>query len=296
MTIFKRTGQIKDTSAQDRAAIEQTDAVLAAARDVLAKAQQIKPKSPLGYIAYEGPSVIDGAPIVVIINKIDAASGNSKTGELVQSFIIRADVGPTDALKIGEDVSICGTCPHRPILAKQTGDAPCYVNVGRSVRSVFDAYKRGRYARADLATIAAALAGKRLRLGTYGDPAAAPAHIWHALAQHTSGHVGYTHQWQAQGFDVASWAPLVRASCDSHAETLQARALGMRSFRVSIGVDKRQGEASCPASKEARQKTTCAKCMLCGGTSKAARDIVIADHAAGAAKRAARIVNIAIAA
>ena len=98
----------------------------------------------LGYIAYQGPSMIDGRPIVVIVNKIDG-SDNEKTGaDLVQSFIIRADVAPTDALKTGADASICGQCVHRPILAKQTGQAPCYVNVGRSVRSVYEAYRRGR--------------------------------------------------------------------------------------------------------------------------------------------------------
>ena len=71
----------------------------------------------LGYIAYEGPSQIDGRPIVVIVNKL-AGSANAKTGaDLVQTFIIRADVAPTDALKTGADVSICGQCVHRPILA-----------------------------------------------------------------------------------------------------------------------------------------------------------------------------------
>lgn len=55
----------------------------------------------LGYIAYEGPSEIDGRPIVVIVNKL-AGSDNAKTGaDLVQTFIIRADVAPTDALKTG---------------------------------------------------------------------------------------------------------------------------------------------------------------------------------------------------
>ena len=61
----------------------------------------------LGYIAYEGPSEIDGAPIVVIVNKIDG-SKNAKTGALVQTFIIRSDIAPTDALKTGADYSICG--------------------------------------------------------------------------------------------------------------------------------------------------------------------------------------------
>ena len=58
----------------------------------------------LGYIAYEGPSEIDGRPIVVIVNKL-SGSDNAKTGaDLVQTFIIRSDVNPVDALKTGDDV------------------------------------------------------------------------------------------------------------------------------------------------------------------------------------------------
>ena len=126
---------------------------------------------------YEGPSQIDGAPIVVIVNKIDG-SDNAKTGAMVQTFIIRSDVAPTEALRTGADVSICGDCEHRPILARETGKPPCYVNVGRSVRSVYEAYKRGRYERADPATIARAVAGLLLRIGTYGDPFFARYQDW----------------------------------------------------------------------------------------------------------------------
>ena len=103
---------------------------------------------PLGYIAYEGRSRIDGRPIVVIINKIDKASANDKTGALIQSFILRSDVPPMEAIHTGTDRSICGDCEHRPILAKQTGRPPCYVAVWQAPRSVYDAYKRGRYERA----------------------------------------------------------------------------------------------------------------------------------------------------
>lgn len=243
---------------------------------------------PLGYIAYEGPSLIDGAPIVVIVNKLDG-SDNAKTGAIVQSFIIRSDVAPTDALKTGADVSICGQCPHRPILAKQNGEAPCYVQVGKSVQSVYHAYKRGRYTRADAATIARALAGKVVRLGTYGDPAAAPVRMWAQITRYAAGRRGYTHQWDRSDFDAQAWAPLVMASADTIDEAARANLLGMRVFRVSIGVDVQAGEAMCPASAEAGRRATCAKCTLCSGASIQARDIVIADHAVGHARRVIKI-------
>jgi hypothetical protein len=244
-------------------------------------------------IVYEGPSTIDGAPIIVVLTGLDQSSENSKTGDLVQSFIIRADVAPTDALKTGDDASVCGLCPHRPILAQATGDAPCYVNVGHSVLSVFGAYRRGSYARASsIAQVAAVLRGRKLRLGTYGDPAAAPVGLWQLLVSLAAGHVGYTHQWQSVGFDARAWSPLVMASADSAAEAAQATELGMRYFRVSIGVDKQPLEVTCPASVEGGRKAQCSDCLLCGGTSKNARSIVIADHASGHEKRARVVIPI----
>ena len=238
----------------------------------------------LGYIAYEGPSIIDGKPIVVIINKIDG-SKNAKTGAIVQSFILRSHVNPMRALQTGADVSVCGQCEHRPVLARKSGKPPCYVQVAKSVLSVYNAYRRGRYVRADAATIAAALAGKIVRIGTYGDPFAAPVQMWSQITRYALGRRGYTHQWDIPGFDVDAWAPLVMASADTIDQAAKANLLGMRVFRVSQGVDVQPGEAMCPASAEAGQRTTCAKCTLCAGTSIKARDIVIADHAAGHARR-----------
>lgn len=246
----------------------------------------------LGYIAYEGASQIDGSPIVVIVNKIDSASKNDKTGAIVQTFIIRSDVNPVEALQTGADESICGDCEHRPALAKKTGKPPCYVQVAKSVLAVYNAYKRGRYVKADPATIARALQGKIVRLGTYGDPFAAPVGMWNQIIRFAAGHRGYTHQWQRADFDAQAWAPLVMASADTIDQAAHANLLGMRVFRVSIGFDKQAGEAVCPASAEGQRKSTCAKCTLCAGTSIQARDVVIADHAAGHARR---VISIAAA-
>ena len=245
----------------------------------------------LGFIAYEGPSAIDGAPIVVIVNKLDG-SDNSKTGAIVQSFIIRSDVAPVEALQTGADESICGQCEHRPLLARETGKAPCYVQVGKSVQSVYHAYKRGRYTKADPATIARALAGKIVRLGTYGDPFAAPVTMWAQITRYAAGRRGYTHQWGRPDFDVDAWAPLVMASADTLDQAARANLLGMRVFRVSVGVDRQPGETVCPASAEGGRKSTCAKCTLCAGTSIQARDIVIADHAAGHKRRVIAIASV----
>ena len=63
-----------------------------------------------GFIIYEGPSLIDGSPIVAIALR---TSGNSKTGNMVQTYIIRSDMDPREANKSGADYAICGACPHK---------------------------------------------------------------------------------------------------------------------------------------------------------------------------------------
>ena len=250
----------------------------------------------LGYIAYEGPSIIDGSPIVVIVNKIDAGSDNEKTGALVQTFIIRSDIAPVEALKTGDDEAVCGDCKHRPSLIAQAiidglePETPCYVNVGRSVRAVYDAYKRGRYVKAPLETIALAIAGKNLRIGTYGDGAATPVIVWHRLIRYCNDWVGYSHQWRY--LNAGDWAGMLMASVDNEQEYIDAKALGWRTFRVAQNEDKFSTEARCPASKEMGQKTTCNACLLCSGTSKKAKDIVIIDHALGHKKRVIRIARV----
>ena len=240
---------------------------------------------PLGYIAYDGPSAIDGAPIVVIVTGL-TGSANRKTGSMVQTFILRQDIHPTEALKTGEDESICGQCEHRPLLARETGKAPCYVDVSRAPASVWRAYRRGRYTKAPVHVIARALAGRVLRIGTYGDPAAAPVRVWQALTVYVAGWTGYSHQWRT--LDRA-WQLLVMASADSPADRADAKAAGWRTFRVSIGLDRQDGEISCPASREAGARVQCIDCKLCKGAQIVAKDIVIADHALGHKRR---VINL----
>src|SRR5271154_1354735 len=96
---------------------------------------------PNGVILYQGPSLIDGAPIVAIA--IAGKSSNRKTGNMVQTYILRSDLEPTAAIKQGLDVSICGDCRHR---GDGTGKGrTCYVNVGQGPLGVYRAFKRGRY-------------------------------------------------------------------------------------------------------------------------------------------------------
>lgn len=219
--------------------------------------------------------MLDNRPIVVIANKITTNSQNTKTGDMVQTFILRDDIKPTLALKTGDDSSVCGQCRHRPTLG-----GSCYVNVGQSVQSVFGAFTRDRYETRPHDEIPELFRDRMCRIGTYGDPAAAPFEIWEHAFQFAKGVNGYTHQWRL----FPKFKALCMASVDTPEEREEANAQGWRTFRVRGPSDMVLGrEVVCPASKEAGFKTTCENCKACGGlSSKAKADIVIMAHGATA--------------
>ena len=102
---------------------------------------------PRGYVIYRGPSLLDGAPIVAVAL---VKSRNAKTDNMVQTYIIRADLDPRDANRTGADFSICGTCPHRGVVNpdKVTGLADarsCYVVMGQGPLQVYKSLQAGKY-------------------------------------------------------------------------------------------------------------------------------------------------------
>ena len=237
-------------------------------------------------IIYKGPSLIDSKPIIVVAT---IKSPNRKTGNMVQTYIIREDLSPCEASKTGEDFSICGNCPHRGEITtdpkrKQAKGRLCYVVLGQGPTIVHKSYKRGIYPEIKGHNAIAALGeGRMVRLGTYGDPAAVPSYIWESLLSKAKGHTAYTHQSGMQGVDTRP--DLFMTSADNEQDARQAWQRGERTFRLIANVSQRiQGrEILCPASKEAGQRTTCDSCKLCAGASIAAKSIAIVAHGAGAA-------------
>lgn len=232
-----------------------------------------------GVILYEGPSKLDGAPIVVIATGLRSASRNAKTGEMVQTYIIRSDMAPIEAVRTGADASICGACPHR---GDGTGKGrSCYVTLIHGPRSVFDSYQRGIYPKVDAFTARQILAGKMVRLGTYGDPAAAPFAMWSVALGDAEGWTGYTHQWRTIS---PAWSKLVMASADSVADMNEAHGRGYRTFRVTAAPfeNVKGRETVCPASEEKGKVTNCITCRACMGTASKARvSVQIAAHGGG---------------
>lgn len=225
-----------------------------------------------GFVLYEGPSELDGAPIVCIATKpnVDARKVY-KTQGIFSTYIIRSDIDPIEAIEAGADDSICGDCIHRGA----GGSRSCYVPVWGGVRNVWLAYRRGRYDRGTHTWDS--LVGETVRLGAYGDPATVSIKNWDFWLDGAVA-IGYTHQWRDPRFSLLRrWC---MASCESEADVVAARALGWRAFRVrSAGEPLLEREAVCPASAEAGHKANCAECRACGGLSaKANCDIAIIVH------------------
>lgn len=231
-------------------------------------------------VIYHGPSMLDGEPIVVIAT---TSGRNRKTGKVVQTYILRADMDPRDANKSGADYSICGDCPHRgtPTTSKRRKLAKgrsCYVNIAQGVLIVWKSWKRGTVYPPIQGhqPIKALGAGKVVRLGTYGDPSAVPSWVWDSLIEDAVTHVGYTHQ---LGHPTADVRPdMCMISADSPAQAAAAHALGYRTFRVANSyADMASNEIACPS----RRGVQCTDCRLCSGTTKQAKSIVIQVHGPG---------------
>jgi len=251
-----------------------------------------------GFIFYRGPSLLDGAPIVAIAT---LESSNTANGAMVQTWILRSDVNPIEATHTGQDGSVCGAgdqrCKHAgqydKAAGKWTQERTCYVML-LSFNSVYAAFKSGVYADLsdDLDAATDRVTDRLVRLGAYGDPAAVPASVWRALLRRAAGHTGYTHQWRSCDPTLAA---LCMASTDTEAEVSEANALGFRSFRVApaVGWNKLPYESLCPKSDEAGKKTTCDKCLACGGTGARARcNIMIPLHNTSARAQKRRAVSI----
>jgi hypothetical protein len=222
-------------------------------------------------IIYNGPSLLDGKPIVVIATY---SNRNTKTGKVVQTYILRSDINPLEASKTGEDFSICGSCPMRGEVTtdpkrKIAKGRKFFVNLGQGVLIVFKAFLRGVYQEGDPRTMGR---DRFVRVGTYGDPAAVPSEVWDELLAECETWTAYTHQ--------KPWRPdIAMQSADSYDEAKAHWAEGRRTFRVivDLGDIDKTNEALCPASKEAGRRVQCTACKLCKGSSNA-KSIAIVEH------------------
>lgn len=239
-----------------------------------------------GVLLWHGPSQINGEPVFATIQ---FGSANRKTGSMLQTYILSAEHSTLAALQNRLEEAICGACVHRP---QADGTRSCYVDP-RSLATVWQSVTgsgirtgiatEGRYLTlqevASLCGVDTKRAlellgmGERVRLGTYGDPAAIPAALWATLTSQAETWTGYTHQWQNKAVSSEqrqALKPLVRASVDDAQGYQASTSTGWVPFVVTPDVETGRAlralgsmpVALCPASEEAGQKVTCAACPI----------------------------------
>jgi hypothetical protein len=243
----------------------------------------------LGFVMYEGPSLIGQGDIAVIAT---LKCANAKTGDMVQVWIMPKDVDTLEAVQKGDNAAACGDCPlmgtpYKVSIKRRGGvveevvrlqNRVCYANLGRLDSTVGKAYRRGRYAPYNRRIHERFLRGRNIRLGAYGDPAAMPDSLLEYLASVGSGHTGYSHQLFSIDRERADrLARLLMVSCHTPAQHNEAVRRGWRPFTViAEGQAPPRGAVECPFYTHSVQ---CETCLLCQGSSKRAKPVFVRAHA-----------------
>ena len=233
-------------------------------------------KKPAGLILWEGLSPADNQPIVVIAT---FESANRKTGNMIQTWILKADVNPVAAIKDGSDESICGACYHRgfkSLTGKVIRKRSCYVNVGQAPSAVYKGYVKGIYPKYNATLHSKYFITRKIRWGSYGDGAMLPAELVTYFSKLCISHTGYTHQWR---LNFAQWSKgIFQASCDGFSDYLDASRYGWKTFAVVAKDNVSFSGKQCPATVN-NSKAQCITCNLCDG---AKTDIWVEAHGVGA--------------
>lgn len=209
---------------------------------------------------------------------------NSKTGDMIQVWILGTQDTPLSLSRHGLDSIVCGQCPKRHSLQ---GD--CYVNVWQAPQQVYRAWRNGAYGTFRAFQDDGRSRRVPIRWGAYGDPAFIPYALLARMSDRSIGWTGYTHQWQQS--HALRYARYLMASCDTPDQAILAQSRGWRTFRTRYAGHHLAHEITCPASDEAGRRTDCSHCKLCSGSTSNTdprTNITILAHGA----RSQRLIRI----
>ena len=220
----------------------------------------------INLILNDGPRAIAGAPIVAILTGLANASRNAGTGDMLQLYILRADMMPEVARHTGADAAICGDCPMRGRIvsldeardiaeilpAKQRAqlikriktaqdkgqdtiniERACYVIVSQAPTIIYKAYQRGLYREATPDEAAQYVRGRALRIGAYGDSAALPLGVVEPISDAADTVTNYTHSGCYTRSRAKQLAQFTMLSADNLKQAKRYWKTGARTFRVS---------------------------------------------------------------
>lgn len=202
---------------------------------------------------------------------------NKKTGDLIQNYLIPESWLETDeSIDNLDDRAVCFDCKHG-----QNEDKMCYVRDKFKSRGLKSKIRGLRNLGLDNipelspeleSDLLNAIEGRGIRFGSYGEPILLGEALIGKISKRAKFWTGYTHQWHKN-----NWAKdYFMASVESEIVSNAAQKMGFRTFFV--GDTQSKEYVTCPASKEAGNKTTCDNCKLCMGTQSKAKSVTIKLH------------------
>lgn len=195
---------------------------------------------------WRGNSLFDGKPIRVILSGHVLDSQNTKTGEMIQVYILPDE---RDSFREYKDKSptVCGDC-------KYLGGG-CYVSWNRTRQVQASSAKHVL----TLEDGQALCSGLRVRVGAAGDPASVPFYVWDMLLRFADDWTGYTHAWK---YCDARLKQFFVASCDSVEEVYLAKSRAWSVFYVKDAGDADiEGSITCLS----QNSVQCVQCLKCKG-------------------------------
>lgn len=212
-----------------------------------------------------------------IVVNFQFETSNSKTGDLIQNNFIPFEWINSEAkISTLSDTKVCFDCDHG-----KSKKATCYVRKANSEMGLASKVRSLRKMGLDNipelspeleADLLDAIEGRGIRFGSYGEPVLLGHDLVNKISKRAKFWTGYTHQWHKN-----AWAKdYFMASVETTLVDRAAKNMGWRTFFVgdSIGSE----NVTCPASKEAGNKSTCDQCKLCMGTQSKAKSVKILKH------------------
>lgn len=213
-----------------------------------------------------------GVELVAAVTGLARASQNSGTGEMLQVWIMRADIRPSACRREGARRATCGGCRLKAVCYTRPPNRVWEGLARRGMVAGHDAVVGAVATGADLSGRRAAVLdlvrGRKIRWGADGDPCVIPADLMSAMCHASAGWTGYTHSWRDPRF--SEHKRFLMASVESRRGAVDAVAAGWRWFRVRSSTDGCGAvsgtvvrEADCP---KGSGKLSCSECMFCSGT------------------------------
>lgn len=216
-----------------------------------------------GCVLYRGhsPFVSSGDNAFVAIMTFHA--DNRKTGDMVQIWLLAENESPFDARKLGLHQIVCGDCPVVKL---------CYVNLAHRPRTLYDAYRAGRYPDYDPRLHGHHVAARGVRFGAYGDPVLLPLPMVEQFARLSNRRwTGYTHQWRRAEYQ--GYRPYFMASVETEADVQLAEDMGWRWYWVTADPNALANARAVVCPNQNMQLPYLVQCNNCWACDGANRDV-----------------------